>query len=70
MSVFHYLSSHNLRSKKALALAWDFAYEYEHSSHIVISYSSCTKRPCGFMLRGRLVFCPLLGKKGGEKNDE
>ena len=25
MSVFHYLSSHNLRSKKALALAWDFA---------------------------------------------
>ena len=46
------------------------AYEYEHTSHIVISYSSCTKRPCGFMLRGRLVFCPLLGKKGGEKNDE
>ena len=43
------------------------AYEYEHTSHIVISYSSCTKRPCGFMLRGRLLFFPLLGQKGVRK---
>ena len=42
------------------------AYEYEHTSHIVISYNSYAQRPCGFMLCGRLLFHPLLGKKGSE----
>ena len=45
-------------------------YEDEHTSHIIALFHSYYQRPCGFMLRGRLVFCPLLGKKGGEKNDE
>lgn len=43
------------------------AYEYEHTSHIVISYNSCFQRPCGFMLHGRLLLSPSLWQKGGEK---
>ena len=46
------------------------AYEYEHTSHIVISYNSYFQRPCGFMLHGHLLLSPSLWQKGGEKNDE
>ena len=42
-------------------------YEDEHTSHIIALFHSYYQRPCGFMLRGRLLFCPLFGKKGGEK---
>ena len=43
------------------------AYEYEHTSHIIISYNSYTQRPCGFMLHGRLLSSLPLWQKGGEK---
>ena len=43
------------------------AYEYEHISHIIISYNSYTQRPCGFMLHGRLLSSLPLWQKGGEK---
>ena len=43
------------------------AYEYEHTSHIIISYNSYTQRPCGFMLHGRLLSSLPLWKKEGEK---
>ena len=63
--------SHNLRSKKSFALIRDFALiKYEHTNHIVISYNSCSQRPCGFMLHGRWLLSPSLWQKGGEKNDE
>ena len=60
--------SHNLRSKKSLSTYTGFcAYECEHINHIFFSYNSYNKRPCGFMLHGRLLFCALLGRKGVRK---
>ena len=53
--------------KNPLPLYGIFVYEYEYISHIITSYNSYFQRPCGFMLHGRLLFRPLLGKKGGEK---
>ena len=58
--------SHNLRSKKSFALIRDFALiKYEHTNHIVISYNSCSQRPCGFMLPGRLLFSPTAWEERG-----
>lgn len=69
MSVADYFFPITCGQKGLIAIKELCAHEYEHTSHIATSHSFRTQRPYSFILYGRLLFLPLLGKKGDDLDD-